>query len=90
MGSRIEIQHFPAQAVLSVLTSTSIDKMVEPSIPIYDIEKMVEKIVATSLEKLLRSDKGKEQVVIEDDEAKGESERKEQVDDTWQDEELFA
>ncbi|KDP30101.1 hypothetical protein JCGZ_18233 [Jatropha curcas] len=50
---------------------------------------MIERIVAASLKKLLRTDNGKEQVVIEDDEAKGESERKEHVDDTWQGEEFF-
>ncbi|KDP34435.1 hypothetical protein JCGZ_12795 [Jatropha curcas] len=64
--------------------------MVEPSIPVSEIEKMIEKIVAYSLEKLLRSDKDKEQVVIEDEEAKVESERKQHVDDTWQDEEFFS
>ncbi|KDP30686.1 hypothetical protein JCGZ_16393 [Jatropha curcas] len=37
-------------------------------------KKLVEKIVVASLEKLLWSDKGKDHVVIEDDEAKGESE----------------
>ncbi|KDP27477.1 hypothetical protein JCGZ_20012 [Jatropha curcas] len=37
----------------------------------------------------MRFDKAKEQVVIEDDEAKGELEKKEHVDDTWQDDEIF-
>ncbi|KDP27729.1 hypothetical protein JCGZ_19706 [Jatropha curcas] len=50
---------------------------------------MIEKILASSLEKLMKSDKGKEQVVREDEEAKDESEKKEHVDDTWQDEEFF-
>ncbi|KDP36029.1 hypothetical protein JCGZ_09995 [Jatropha curcas] len=44
---------------------------------------MIEKIVAASLEKLLHLDQGKEQVVIEDEEVKGESERKEHMGDTW-------
>ncbi|KDP27387.1 hypothetical protein JCGZ_20211 [Jatropha curcas] len=64
--------------------------MGDSSISIFEIEKLVEKIVAASLEKLLRTDRGKDHVVIEDDEAKGESEKKEHVDDTWQDEEFFA
>ncbi|KDP32230.1 hypothetical protein JCGZ_13837 [Jatropha curcas] len=88
-SSHFEIEYSSVQADLSVLASTSSDKMAEPSIPVSEIEKMIEKIVAASLEKLLRTDKGKEQVVIEDDEAKGESERKEHIDDTWQDEEFF-
>ncbi|KDP30283.1 hypothetical protein JCGZ_17153 [Jatropha curcas] len=83
LGSRFEIEHFPIQKDLQVLASTSADKMVKPRIPISEIEKMIEKIMATSLEKLLQTDKGKEQVVIEDDEVKGESERKENFDDTW-------
>ncbi|KDP34626.1 hypothetical protein JCGZ_11149 [Jatropha curcas] len=49
--------------------------MGDTSILVIEIEP-VEKIVAASLEKLLRSDKGKDHLVIEDDEAKGESERK--------------
>ncbi|KDP20418.1 hypothetical protein JCGZ_06026 [Jatropha curcas] len=85
-SSRTEIEHSPVQTDLLVLASTSVDKMAEPSIPISKIEK----IVAASLEKLLRSDRGKEQVVIEDEEAKVESERKEPVDDTWQDEEFSS
>ncbi|KDP21555.1 hypothetical protein JCGZ_03663 [Jatropha curcas] len=64
--------------------------MGDTSIPVSGIEKIVEKIVAGSLEKLLLSDKGKDHVIVEDDEAKGESERKEDMDDTWQDEEFFA
>ncbi|KDP27659.1 hypothetical protein JCGZ_20007 [Jatropha curcas] len=51
---------------------------------------MIERIVATSLEKFLCSDKGKEHVNVQDNEKKGESEKKEQVDETWQDEEFFA
>ncbi|KDP47097.1 hypothetical protein JCGZ_03905 [Jatropha curcas] len=57
--------------------------MAKTSVPLSDIEKMIEKIVSTSLEKLLLTDKGKEQVVIEDEEPKVESEKKEHVDDTW-------
>ncbi|KDP27445.1 hypothetical protein JCGZ_19806 [Jatropha curcas] len=49
--------------------------MGERSNPVSKIEKMVKKIVAACLE---------------DDEAKGESKRKEQMDDTWQDEEFFT
>ncbi|KDP30071.1 hypothetical protein JCGZ_18619 [Jatropha curcas] len=56
--------------------------MAKPSIPVSEIEKMIEKIVAASLKRLLCSDKGKEQVVIKDEKAKVESERKEHVDDT--------
>ncbi|KDP39452.1 hypothetical protein JCGZ_05327 [Jatropha curcas] len=64
--------------------------MAEPSIPVFEIEKMIEKIMVASFEKLIRSDRGKEKVVIEDDkEAKDEIEEKEHVDDTWQDYELF-
>ncbi|KDP33077.1 hypothetical protein JCGZ_13614 [Jatropha curcas] len=61
--------------------------MVEPNIPVSEIEKMIEKIVVASLEKLMRSDREKKKVVIEDDEeAKNESEKKERVDYTSQDE----
>ncbi|KDP24271.1 hypothetical protein JCGZ_26624 [Jatropha curcas] len=63
--------------------------MAKSSIPVSEIEKMIEKIVASSLKKLIRSDKGKEQVVIEDEKAKDEFEKKEHIDDTWQDEEFF-
>ncbi|KDP26279.1 hypothetical protein JCGZ_22303 [Jatropha curcas] len=52
-GSRFEIDYSLVQTDLSVLASTSIDKMTEPSIPIVEMEKMIEKIVAASLEKLL-------------------------------------
>ncbi|KDP27073.1 hypothetical protein JCGZ_22070 [Jatropha curcas] len=55
--------------------------MAETSVPLSKMEKMIEKIVAASLEKFMRSDKGKEKVVIEDDEeAKDESEKREHVD----------
>ncbi|KDP24722.1 hypothetical protein JCGZ_25713 [Jatropha curcas] len=70
LGSRTEIENFLIQAKLSVSASTLVDNMGTTSVPMLDIEKMIEKIVAASLEKLLRSDKGKEQVIIEDDEAK--------------------
>ncbi|KDP27674.1 hypothetical protein JCGZ_19566 [Jatropha curcas] len=64
--------------------------MARPRIPISEVEKMIEKIVAFSLEKLLHSDKGKEKVVIEDDErAKDKSEKREHVNYTWQDDEFF-
>ncbi|KDP41099.1 hypothetical protein JCGZ_03229 [Jatropha curcas] len=56
--------------------------MAQRRIPVSIIGKMIEKIVAASLEKLMRSDKGKEKGVIEDDkEAKDESDKKEHVDD---------
>ncbi|KDP44565.1 hypothetical protein JCGZ_22147 [Jatropha curcas] len=64
--------------------------MGETSIPVSNIEKVMEKIVAASLDKLLRSDKDKDHAIVEDDEAKGKSERKEQLDDIWQDEEFFT
>ncbi|KDP24254.1 hypothetical protein JCGZ_26711 [Jatropha curcas] len=52
--------------------------MAEPSVPLSEMEKMIERIVASSIEKLMRSDKGKEKMVIEDDEeAKGEFEKME-------------
>ncbi|KDP45539.1 hypothetical protein JCGZ_18776 [Jatropha curcas] len=64
--------------------------MFEPSVPLFEMEKMIEKKVASSLMELIRSDKGKEKVVIEDDkEAKGESVKKGHIDDTWQDDEFF-
>ncbi|KDP29465.1 hypothetical protein JCGZ_19294 [Jatropha curcas] len=90
LGSLTEIGNFLVQADLSVLASIFVDSMGEPSVPVSEIEKMVKKIVAANLEKLLGSNKGKEQVIIEDDEAESESERKEHMDDTWQDKELFA
>ncbi|KDP24874.1 hypothetical protein JCGZ_25138 [Jatropha curcas] len=47
------------------------------SIPASKVEKMVKKIVAANLEKLLRSDKGKVHVVhVEDEEIKRELKRK--------------
>ncbi|KDP44299.1 hypothetical protein JCGZ_19166 [Jatropha curcas] len=64
--------------------------MSDSSILISEIKKLIEKIVAANLEKLLWSDKGKDHVVIEDDEAKEEFKKKEQVDDTWQDKKFFA
>ncbi|KDP33121.1 hypothetical protein JCGZ_13568 [Jatropha curcas] len=64
--------------------------MGDSSILISKFEKLVEKIVASSLEKLLQSNKGKDHMVIEDDKVKGESEKKEQVDYTWQDEAFFT
>ncbi|KDP30150.1 hypothetical protein JCGZ_18111 [Jatropha curcas] len=74
LGSLFEIECSPIQTNLSILACTLTDKMAEPSIPVSEIEKMIEKIVATSFEKLMISDKGKEKVVIEDDEeAKDES-----------------
>ncbi|KDP26272.1 hypothetical protein JCGZ_22439 [Jatropha curcas] len=74
----------------SVLTSASTDKMVKTSVPLFELEKMIKKIVAASLEKFMRSDQGKEKVVIEDgEEAMDESEKREHVDDTWQDDEFF-
>ncbi|KDP23100.1 hypothetical protein JCGZ_00526 [Jatropha curcas] len=51
---------------------------------------MVERVVVASLEKLLPFNKGKEHVVVEDEQNKGESKRKEQADEIWQDEEFFA
>ncbi|KDP29966.1 hypothetical protein JCGZ_19111 [Jatropha curcas] len=54
------------------------------------LEEMNERVVASNLEKLFRSDKGNEHVNVEDDENKGESEKKEQANETWQDEEFFA
>ncbi|KDP20211.1 hypothetical protein JCGZ_10639 [Jatropha curcas] len=64
--------------------------MDDSSILILKIERLVEKIVVASSGKLLQSDKGKDHMVIEDDEAKGEFEKKDQVADTWQDEEFLA
>ncbi|KDP27117.1 hypothetical protein JCGZ_22026 [Jatropha curcas] len=64
--------------------------MGDSSIPASEIEKLVERIVAASLEKLLCSDKGKDHVVVEDKENKEEFEKKEQANETWQDEEFFA
>ncbi|KDP39820.1 hypothetical protein JCGZ_04919 [Jatropha curcas] len=56
--------------------------MVEPSIPVSEIKKMIKKIVVASLEKFIRFDKGKEKVVVKDDEeAKDESKKKEHVDE---------
>ncbi|KDP24237.1 hypothetical protein JCGZ_26642 [Jatropha curcas] len=54
------------------------------------LEKMIERIVASSLKEFLCFDKGKEHVNIEDDENKGESEKEELGDETWQDEVFFA
>ncbi|KDP20568.1 hypothetical protein JCGZ_04176 [Jatropha curcas] len=57
--------------------------MAETSVPLFEMEKMIEKIVAASLEKFMRFDKGKEKVVIEDDEkAKDEFEKRVYVDGT--------
>ncbi|KDP30736.1 hypothetical protein JCGZ_15537 [Jatropha curcas] len=64
--------------------------MGDVSIPTSELEKMRERIVTTSLKKFLCSDKGKEHVKVKDDENKGELEKKEQSDETWQDEEFFA
>ncbi|KDP27094.1 hypothetical protein JCGZ_20318 [Jatropha curcas] len=89
LGSRFEIENSLGQKHSLVLVSTSADKMTELSIHVSKIEKMIEKIVACSLEKLMRSDKGKEQVVIEDEEAKDEFDKMEHIDDTWQDEYFF-
>ncbi|KDP29304.1 hypothetical protein JCGZ_19460 [Jatropha curcas] len=64
--------------------------MAETNVPLSEMERIIEKIVADSLEKFVRFDKGKKKVVIEDDEeAKDKSEKKEHVDDTWQDDEFF-
>ncbi|KDP27388.1 hypothetical protein JCGZ_20212 [Jatropha curcas] len=88
-GSRFKIEYSPVQTDLSVLASTSADKMAKTSVPLSDIEKMIEKMVASSLKKLLQTDNGKEQVVIEDEEPGVEFERKEHIDDTWQNEVFF-
>ncbi|KDP35449.1 hypothetical protein JCGZ_10832 [Jatropha curcas] len=88
LGSDFEIENSSVRAdllayIAASTTSTSTDKMGDSSIPISEIGNLVEKIVAASLEKLLQVDKAKDHVVIEDDKAKGESEKKEQMDDTW-------
>ncbi|KDP36237.1 hypothetical protein JCGZ_09957 [Jatropha curcas] len=96
LGSHCEREHSPievgfsAPTIASTSASSSTDNMGDGSIQALEIEKMVGRIVIASLEKLLRSDKGKDHVVIEDDENKEEFEKKEQVDDTWQDEEFFT
>ncbi|KDP46804.1 hypothetical protein JCGZ_10794 [Jatropha curcas] len=59
LGSCIEIENSPTQADFSASTSTSVDNMGETSVPISEIEKLVQKIVAAGLEKLLRLDKDK-------------------------------
>ncbi|KDP21556.1 hypothetical protein JCGZ_03664 [Jatropha curcas] len=64
--------------------------MGDGSIPTFELKKMIERIVISSLEKLLHSDKGKEHVNIKYDEKKGELEKKEQANETWQDEESFT
>ncbi|KDP41090.1 hypothetical protein JCGZ_03220 [Jatropha curcas] len=90
LGSRFKIESSSVQVDFSASTFTSSNRMRETNVPLSDIEKMIEKIVAANLEKLMRSNKGKEKVVIEDDkEAKDESEKREHVDDTWQDDEFF-
>ncbi|KDP38796.1 hypothetical protein JCGZ_05132 [Jatropha curcas] len=63
--------------------------MAATNFPLSKLERMIEKIVADSLEKFMRFDKGKEKVIEDDEEAKDESEKKEHVDDTWQDDEFF-
>ncbi|KDP30676.1 hypothetical protein JCGZ_15551 [Jatropha curcas] len=53
LGPCFEIEYSPVQTDLSLLASTSIDKMAEPSISVFENEKMIGKIVVASLEKLL-------------------------------------
>ncbi|KDP45130.1 hypothetical protein JCGZ_17462 [Jatropha curcas] len=96
LGSCFEIENFQVQVDFQLqpllLLLFLLLTLVKVAFRFSEIEKLVEKIVAASLEKLLQSDKdkGKDHMVIEDDEAKGEFEGKEHVHDTWQDEEFFA
>ncbi|KDP36498.1 hypothetical protein JCGZ_09343 [Jatropha curcas] len=83
LGFCFEIENSPVRTDSPISASTIADRMAKSSVHLSEMEKMMQRIVASSLEKLMRFDKGKEKVVIEDDgEAKGESEKKEHVDNT--------
>ncbi|KDP35073.1 hypothetical protein JCGZ_11025 [Jatropha curcas] len=83
---------FPTSTTVSASASasSSIEKMGDGNIPTFEIEKMVEKLVVASLKRFLRFDKGKDHVIMEDEENQGEAEKKEQADKMWQDDVFFA